>query len=46
MTPSLAKPSNSFNRTPGAVELGGVGLGDFGDQYWYWFSAGVPAAGS
>ena len=43
MTPSLAQPSNFFYRAPSAVQLRGF---SFGDQYWYWFSAGVPAAGS
>ncbi|WP_267956409.1 MULTISPECIES: hypothetical protein [Halomonadaceae] len=30
-------------RAPSAVAAHGVG---FGGQYWYWFSIGVPAAGS
>lgn len=47
MTPSLAQTTNVLNRAPGAATSDCVGFGDgFGDQYWYWFSAGVPAAGS
>ncbi|MCE9681357.1 hypothetical protein [Halomonas alkalisoli] len=49
MTPSPTQTCSSFSRAPGAVESRGCGGqfgGKFGDQYWYWFSAGVPAAGS
>ncbi|EWG98029.1 hypothetical protein Q427_32765 [Halomonas sp. BC04] len=47
MTPSLAQSSRFFNRVSGAVKSCGLGLGgQLGGQYWYWFSAGVPAAGS
>ncbi len=43
MTPNLAQSSRFFNRVSGAGKTRGLG---FGGQYWYWFSAGVPAAGS
>jgi hypothetical protein len=43
MTPSQHTTANACDRTPRAVMVRGVG---FGGQYWYWFSSGVPAAGS
>lgn len=45
MTPSPTQTCSSFSRASGAMESCGFG-GQFGGQYWYWFSAGVPAAGS
>jgi hypothetical protein len=43
MTPKLSLPLAVSYRAPRAVAAHGAG---FGGQYWYWFSSGVPAAGS
>lgn len=43
MTPKQRTNLAVTYRTPRAVAALGVG---FGGQYWYWFSTGVPAAGS
>ncbi|MEQ4541002.1 MAG: hypothetical protein ABN479_18865 [Billgrantia sp.] len=48
MTPTASLTVNDPNRAFGAVMsfgFDGQSFG-FGGQYWYWFSAGVPAAGS
>ncbi len=42
MTPNRHSTAIACNRAPCAAAPG-VG---FGGQYWYWFSAGVPVAGS
>lgn len=48
MTPTANLAANDANRALGAVMSFGFDGQSFGfsGQYWYWFSAGVPAAGS
>ncbi|MCE8011085.1 hypothetical protein HOP54_16150 [Halomonas daqingensis] len=55
MTPTASLTANDPNRAFGAVMSFGFDGQSFGfdgqsfgfdGQYWYWFSAGVPAAGS
>jgi hypothetical protein len=44
MTPNHLRSRHDCRALPGVRALGGA---RFGGQYWYyWFSAGVPAAGS
>ncbi|MGQ4878421.1 hypothetical protein ACOJCM_07580 [Billgrantia sp. LNSP4103-1] len=43
MTPKRHSPACLCNRAPRAAMARGV---EFDGQYWYWFSTGVPVAGS
>jgi hypothetical protein len=48
MIPTANLTANDATRAFGAVMSFGFDgqSSGFGGQYWYWFSAGVPAAGS
>ncbi|WP_269320556.1 hypothetical protein [Billgrantia saliphila] len=43
MTSTSNRHANAWHRATSAAFSRGAG---FGGQYWYWFTSGVPAAGS